>query len=181
MSGKLNDFNVAEFLTWDAEGGRTCGFEGRFREPWWRAPEEMHYHMGREYPDPAPLTEKVDVYALGNILWDILTSHSPRGKMTKDRMEKTRPKVARGELPAWPKDVNVTLVESDPALSAIAAAMRKCLRARPEDRPTAGEVADELSQAIENLPADFGDKEKWKKMMKGGGGGASGGDDDDGD
>jgi hypothetical protein len=31
---KLNDFNVAEFMTW-------CGINGRFRGPWWRAQEAL--------------------------------------------------------------------------------------------------------------------------------------------
>ena len=38
---KLNDFNVAEFLRWNIAKNETCGFEGRFHEPWWRSPEEM--------------------------------------------------------------------------------------------------------------------------------------------
>jgi hypothetical protein len=39
------------------------------------------------------------------------------------------------------------------------------MRANPQDRPTAGEIAAELADAIENLPEGFGDKEKWKAMM----------------
>ena len=31
---KLNDFNVAEFLTW-TRTRRECGFESRRHEPWW--------------------------------------------------------------------------------------------------------------------------------------------------
>ncbi|KAL9189793.1 hypothetical protein ACHAXT_009468 [Thalassiosira profunda] len=161
---KLNDFNVAEFLTWNPKTGKQCGFKGRFREPWWRAPEEMHYHLDN-YTDPEGLTEKVDVYSLGNILWDILTTHSPRGKMKKELEAETRPMVARGELPKWPSDFNTTKLERDPALKAIERAMRKCLRLKPEDRPTAGEIADELSVAIDNLPEGFGDKDKWRAEM----------------
>ncbi|KAL7532977.1 hypothetical protein ACHAXR_004969 [Thalassiosira sp. AJA248-18] len=163
---KLNDFNVAEFLTWDPKRNRTCGFKGRFREPWWRAPEEMHFHLSN-YTNPSPLTEKIDIYSLGNILWDILTTHSPRGKMKKELEAEVRPSVARGELPPWPSDFNKTKLSTDPALSAIEKAMQKCLRGNPEDRPTAGEIADELSEAIENLPEGFGDKEKWKETHKG--------------
>ena len=168
---KLNDFNVAEFMTWDAENNRTCGFSGRFREPWWRAPEEMHFHMPSNYtdhrPPPAPLTEKIDIYSLGNILMEILTSHSPWGLMQKGKAEEeTRPKVARGELPEFPDDFNVTKLTSDPALMAIDRAMRKCLRFRPEDRPTAGEIAAELFEAIDNLPEGFGNKEKWRREME---------------
>lgn len=160
---KLNDFNVAEFMTWDSKNNRTCGFTGRFREPWWRAPEEMHFHMPN-YTNPAPLTEKIDIYSLGNILMEILTTHSPWGLMQKgEAEEETRPKVARGELPDWPDDFNQTMLIKDPALMAINKAMRKCLKFNPEDRPTAGEIATELFEAIENLPEGFGDKEKWRR------------------
>jgi hypothetical protein len=38
---KINDFNVVEFMYWDQEKNERCGFKGRFREPWWRSPEEM--------------------------------------------------------------------------------------------------------------------------------------------
>ena len=160
---KLNDFNVAELMTWDARNNRTCGFSGRFREPWWRAPEEMHFHMPN-HTDPAPLTEKIDIYSLGNILMEILTTHSPWGLMQKgEAEEETRPKVARGELPEWPDDFNQTKLITDPALKAIHSAMMKCLRFNPKDRPTAGEVAAELFEAIDNLPEGFGDKEKWRR------------------
>jgi hypothetical protein len=51
----------------------------------------------------------------------------------------------------------------DPALMAIHDAMIKCLQLKPEDRPTAGQVAAELFEAIDNLPEGFGDKEKWRR------------------
>jgi serine/threonine protein kinase len=162
---KINDFNVAEFLTWDPTTNSTCGFNGRFREPWWRAPEEMHFH-DPAYKNPAPLTEKVDIYSLGNILLTILTSHSPRGKMSKELQEEIRPKVARGELPKLPKDFNETFALSDPALSPIMSAMYKCLRALPEDRPTAGEIAEELASAVDNLPEMYGDKETFYASLE---------------
>jgi len=164
---KLNDFNVAEFMMWNPKTKQPCGFQGRFREPWWRAPEEMHYHQSGY--EPKPLTEKVDIYALGNILFNILTTHSPRGKMTSDLQDGVRPKVARGELPVLPAEFEKT---KDPALVAIREAMYKCLKAQPEDRPTAGEIAEELNRAIDNLPEGYGDREKfYQSIGKGPGGG----------
>lgn len=165
---KLNDFNVANFLYWDVKNNQTCGFPGRFREPWWRAPEEMHHIMPENYTNPAPLTEKIDIYSLGNILMEILTTHAPWGQMIKggDKEEDTRPKVARGEIPDWPKDFNITKMTKDPALMAIHDAMIKCLQLKPDDRPTAGEIAAELFEAIDNLPEGFGDKEKWRREMQ---------------
>lgn len=162
---KLNDFNVANFLYWDVKNNQTCGFPGRFREPWWRAPEEMHHMMPENYTNPAPLTEKIDIYSLGNILMEILTTHAPWGQMIKggDKEEETRPKVARGEMPDWPEDFNITKMTKDPALMAIHDAIIKCLQLKPEDRPTAGQIAAELFEAIDNLPEGFGDKEKWRR------------------
>ena len=162
---KLNDFNVAEFLTWDTKRNATCGFQGRFREPWWRAPEEMHFHEA-SYSHPSPLTEKVDIYSLGNILLTILTSHSPRGKMTKERMEEIRPKVARGELPKLPSDFNETEAAKDPALNPIIHAVYQCLRPLPEDRPSAGEIAELLNRAVDNLPEEYGDKQKYYHSLE---------------
>jgi serine/threonine protein kinase len=80
---KLNDFNVAEFMTCDTENNRTCGFPGRFRGPWWRSREEMHFHTPIDNRTPAPLTEKVDIYSLGSVLMEILTTHSTWGTMQK--------------------------------------------------------------------------------------------------
>lgn len=165
---KLNDFNVAEFLKWDRVANRTCGFKGRFREPWWRSPEEMRLHLpeyaeGGGLESSAPLDEKVDVFSLGNILFTILTTHSPY-KMAKDDAPRVRANVAAGVLPKLPSDFNETT--SDPALRAIMAAMYKCLRTNPGDRPTAGEVAAELSEAVEGLPEMYGDKEIWRERLE---------------
>lgn len=160
---KLNDFNVAEFPMWNPKTQSKCGFQGRFREPWWRAPEEMQVQM-KEYNNPPPLTEKVDVYSLGNILWDLLTTHAPWGKMKKERQDEVRPKVAKGELPKLPPPYDKLSLE-DPALKAIKVAMYKCLRLDPQDRPTAGEIAEELAEALESLPEGFGDKSKFKEEI----------------
>lgn len=35
------------------------------------------------------------------------------------------------------------------------------MRALPEDRPSAGEIADELNKALESLPGEYGDREKF--------------------
>jgi serine/threonine protein kinase len=161
---KLNDFNVAEFLMWNPKTNTKCGFEGRFKEPWWRAPEEMQVQMV-EYSNPPPLTEKVDVYSLGNILYELLTTHSPWGKMMKERQDEVRPKVARGELPKLPPPYD-TLTLKDPALKALKDAMYKCLRLNPEDRPSAGEIAEELAEALGNLPEGYGDKSKFKEEIE---------------
>ena len=50
-------------------------------------------------------------------------------------------------------------------MMAIHNAMRKCLQYNIEDRRTAGEIAAELSEAYDNLPDGFGNRETWMKIM----------------
>jgi serine/threonine protein kinase len=77
---KINDFNIAEFLRYDPQTNKTCKFPSRLHEPWWRAPEEMNT------THTVLVDEKVDIYALGNILYHTLTCHSARGKQKRERM-----------------------------------------------------------------------------------------------
>ena len=161
---KLNDFNVAMFLSWDPKKRATCGFEGRFMEPWYRSPEEMQNHID-DGTDGILLDEKIDVYSLGNILWGILTGKPP-WKKDKDpiAMDELRPRVARGELPELPaKFANST----DPTIIAIRDAMFKCLRVNPEERASAGEVAHDLKLAmIEVKRLEKEEKRKKKEAEK---------------
>jgi hypothetical protein len=85
--------------------------------------------------------------------------------MMKERQDEVRPKVARGELPKLPPPYD-TLTLKDPALKALKDAMYKCLRLNPEDRPSAGEIAEKLAEALGNLPEGYGDKSKFKEEIE---------------
>ena len=157
---KLNDFNVAMFLSWDPKKEATCGFEGRFREPWWRSPEEMQNHI-EDGTEDIPLTEKVDVYSLGNILWSLLTNKSPWVKVSSSKvMDELRPRVARGEMPPLPSKIANSI---DPTIVAIRNAMFKCLRLNPEERASAGEVAYDLKMAMKEIKRLEKEEKKQKK------------------
>ena len=151
---KINDFNIAEFLRWNPKTNETCGFPSRLHEPWWRAPEEVSLN-----PDNSTfLTAAVDVYALGSMLYHILTSHSPRGKMKKERAEEVREKVMRGEPPDLDKEYTKS---KDPSIVAFRKAMKLCFVADPKKRGTAREVADILLSALLEL------KKQRKAQRKG--------------
>ena len=135
---KLNDFNVAHFLKWNPRTNETCGFEGRLHEPWWRAPEEVSRN------GTGPLTSAIDVYSLGNLLFHILTTHSPRGKMKAFRMEEVRKDVLQGIPPHIPTEYATA---ADPASVAIRKAMNKCFAREPGDRAPAREIANDLLDA----------------------------------
>ena len=62
---KLIDYNRAEPLLYDPEGEEYCRFRnGKPGDGQYRAPEEIRDH---------PLTEKIDVFALGNLFFALLT------------------------------------------------------------------------------------------------------------
>jgi serine/threonine protein kinase len=139
---KMNDFNTAEFLRYNPKTNQTCGFRSRLHEPWWRAPEEV------TIGNPNLLDEKVDIYALGNLLFHILTTRSPRGKMKKERMEEVRVSVAQGLQPPMDAEFENS---KDPALVAIKSAIGMCYEPDPKLRPSSRHVASVLMHALAKL------------------------------
>lgn len=189
---KLNDFNTCEFLPWNPNTRTTCGFRGRFHEPWWRAPEEMP-PIDQNGTDLAAmkdnqkstkltqmLQEKVDIYALGNILFHVLTTHSPRGKMKASRLLTVQEMVTKGQRPPLPttfqlvvpskdgaappispEDANYTysqyyehydaVAPQEVAIVAFLQAMDGCYPMDPSKRWTARQVANVLRQAMQRI------------------------------
>ena len=141
---KLNDFNIAEFLYYNPKTNQTCGFRSRLHEPWWRAPEEVTIGNNNI------LDESVDVYALGNLLFHILTTHSPRGKMKRERMEEVRQLVAKGVRPSMGKEYATS---KDPSVVAIRKAIHKCQEFDPKKRPAAREISNMLIKAVSEVRA----------------------------
>lgn len=143
---KINDFNIAEFLTYDPETNQTCGFKSRLHEPWWRAPEEM------DKSDKTFVDEKVDVYALGEVLFHILTTHGPRGKMKKYRMEEVRALVKEGVPPVmwepYASGGKNGALKKNGIVKAFMKAMDLCFEKDPKKRGTSIQVARVLHKAL---------------------------------
>ncbi|GKY91588.1 hypothetical protein MPSEU_000130700 [Mayamaea pseudoterrestris] len=152
---KINDFNIAEFLRYDPVNNRTCGFPNRMRQPWWRAPEEVNLTANVE------VNEKTDIYSLGAILFHILTTHSPRGKMKKEMMEDVRADVVRGVAPVLPPPFdNMT----DSVTMAFKKAMDRCFVVDHKERATADEIVDILFQALMKVLGDGSKKSKRRSI-----------------
>ena len=139
---KLNDFNIAEFLRYNPKTNQTCGFRSRLHEPWWRAPEEVTKENDNV------LDEKVDIYALGNLIFHIVTTRSPRGKMKKERMEEVRTKVAQGIRPQMEEEFAES---TDPALVTLIEVIDMCYDPDPTRRPSSRHVASMLMRSLTEL------------------------------
>lgn len=133
---KLNDFNRARFVTWDAKRNTTCGFHVGNNPGTFRSPEE--YERDLE-------TEKIDVYSMSNIFYSLLTELWP----FRDEEEKTAQRhIKEGKRPTLPKRI---LETKDPSEIAILKAMKMGWEHKPEKRPTAKAIADFLDSELSKL------------------------------
>lgn len=151
---KFNDFNVCEFLQWNetTEQRDKCGFNSRFHEPWWRAPEEMILYSNSSskvtYPTQL-LSEKVDIYSLGTLLYMLLTGIEPLGKEHKKRrLKSVSNEVSRGRATTLPDEYEQSI---DPIVSAFRNAIRSCWTLEPEKRPMAMEIANDLLEVLNDV------------------------------
>ena len=152
---KINDFNCAEFLSWDAKSHESCGFGARFHEPWWRAPEEMirlndtnkiHADTGER---ATRVDEKTDIYSLGNTLFVLLTGLEPRGKGHKQRRyHNVSMAVADGEMPDFPQ---AYAESTNLAITALRDAITQCWEPDPRLRPRSAKIAQLLYNALSDL------------------------------
>ncbi|ETP50636.1 TKL protein kinase [Phytophthora nicotianae P10297] len=132
MEAKLSDFGIARKRTlYDGSEHMTVGIGTSF----WIAPEVL---LGRDYD------ERADIYSFGVVLSEIDTDdypywnaqHPPQGKAQENEILRL---VARGaKRPAFSDDC-------PPAILELAA---RCLRADPEERPSASEIVVYLQQLV---------------------------------
>ena len=152
----LNDFNIAVFQKKNVRTGEPCRFHGRFANPQWMSPEQQE--RSEDELSTGFLTEKIDIYALGNILYKIAVGSSPwkydyKGakRITPDMKAKIARAKLRGAKPKLPVEVRNS---TDPRIKAILTAMDRCYRNNPQLRPSARELASYLKSqlnAVETL------------------------------
>jgi serine/threonine protein kinase len=105
------------------------------------------------------LDEKVDVYAMGNIMYRIMTGSAPRGKSIADRLFEVRHAVAQGQPPQLAES---HLLSKDPNAKALRKALEMCYEADPRLRPSSTHIATFLQKALDLIQGpDALDNVKW--------------------
>jgi len=149
-----NDFNIAILLMKDSETGETCPFKSHFPNPQWRAPEEQVYSEEESDAKPPIVTEKVDIYALGNVFYRLAVGASPWKKpgaknlSPQEKLEVAKLKRMNGTLPDVPEEVRNT---TDPAVRAVFEAMYRAYEYNPIKRPGASAIASFLKNSLQGI------------------------------
>jgi serine/threonine protein kinase len=152
----LNDFNIAILLMKHNETGETCPFASHFPNPQWRGPEEQVNSEYESDTHPPIVTEKIDIYALGNVFYRLAVGASPwkrpgAKKVTpEEKVVIAGLKRTNGTLPAIPDDI---VSSPDPAVQALLQAMYSCYQFDPRKRPTAAQVVTMLSRSSASIRA----------------------------
>ena len=135
----------------------------------WKSPEEQ---VGPDGTAIGELTEKVDIYALGNLFFRFATDKSPWREIADDSHAKLTPeqkasiahaKVNEGKMPMVPDE---TLKLKNPYIDVLLEAMEMCYRFKPEDRPTARQVAEFLEKRKKEVDDSLVEFGRYPKQMK---------------
>lgn len=153
---RWNDFNIAVLLMKDKKTGKTCPFKSHFPNPQWRSPEEQVYSEEESDAKPPIVTEKVDLYGLGNVLYRLAVGASPwkiaggRSLTPEEKLGIAESKRVNGTLPHIPEEIQNT---TDPALRALLHAMHQAYEYDPIKRPNATHLANYLQSSLERITA----------------------------
>lgn len=129
---KLVDFNRAEALLYDVKQDKYCKFvNGPPTEGMFRAPEENV---------DAPLTEKIDVFSLGNVFYSVLT-----GIMVFVNQSSSE---AHQRIVDGITETIAGIYYESPSSAALAEAIEMCWTYDVEERPTIFEIVQFLEKAV---------------------------------
>lgn len=96
------------------------------------------------------LTEKIDVYSMGNVLYAIVASYLPYTFPRVYTEEEFSQMIINGTTPQLPDRIARS---QHPVNRAIVRVMEKCFAFNPSHRPSAREIALELQRAYDVLYA----------------------------
>lgn len=149
---KLGDFNRGRFLRRNSTQPDTaCTYTIGKNDATFRSPEEYNY---------LPETSAIDVWALGSILYTLLTGKEVWADMSTSMAQKY---ISKGKLP--PINEN-TMNINDPVDIALKDAIELCWVFDPKERATAREVATFLQNKYEEIKPKTGkEREEEEKSL----------------
>eukprot|EP00540_Astrosyne_radiata_P004090 CAMPEP_0116842838 /NCGR_PEP_ID=MMETSP0418-20121206/11741_1 /TAXON_ID=1158023 /ORGANISM="Astrosyne radiata, Strain 13vi08-1A" /LENGTH=505 /DNA_ID=CAMNT_0004473497 /DNA_START=424 /DNA_END=1941 /DNA_ORIENTATION=- len=133
---KMTDFNRCRFLAWNKTSQTPCPFYVGNNPGKFRSPEEYEY---------AYLTEKIDIYSMGNIFYALLTEEWP---FRKEENREAQRKVMDGKRPDIPPNLQNS---TDPATVALYKVTQLCWKQDPKERPNATQVVTMIDSVLEEL------------------------------
>ena len=144
----IHDFNIAQLLLLN-DKEKPCGFVSEHWSPQWRSPEEIRSFQSIEHE---MLTEKIDIYALGNIIYRFLTGQRAwrlgPGSMTKEyQKEIAKWKSEEGRTPSVPEAI-LRLRDEDKYIDALLSLMERCFAFSPSDRPSAKDIVRTVDRVL---------------------------------
>lgn len=136
----LNDFNRARLLKWNFKKqqmqgksvNETCSFQIKVNKGKNRSPEE--YSVG-------DLTEKIDVYSMGNIFYRLIENKASFYQFSKNEVYKM---VKKGKRPIVSNEIRKN---GGPKIQTLIEAMDMCFIQEAKSRPSAKEVLSVLLKA----------------------------------
>ena len=129
----------------------------------------FHYQLksAEEVPNGnaiSKLTDKVDIYALGNLLFRFATGKAPWREMADNALakltEEQKAQIAQLKMKGKTPKVPDETLRKDPYINLLLKAMDMCYRFKPKERPTAREVAEFLKVGKKDIDdhVEFGRK-----------------------
>lgn len=126
---KINDFNGALWIYYNDETDGVCPFYPAMGGCKTRSPEEYSGYM---------VTEKVDIYSIGNVIYSILVGKYPFHDLSSDRVKEL---VKSGHTPDIPESYQRS---DDPNIQALLQAMQLCWVKEPSRRISARHLEEYL-------------------------------------
>jgi serine/threonine protein kinase len=127
---KLNDFNRCRFLPYNNVTGEVCDVRIPTAPGTSRSPEEYEFKA---------LNEKVDIYSVGNVIYEILTGEEP---WAKEKPLVAQENVKAGEIPAIDEDI-ILLNSTDAGLVRL---MELSMKLNVTERINASDLVHQLEQ-----------------------------------